>query len=830
MYYKNIFYLYSTQYKKKTNFVYFHYIYSNDFFFKFFKKQVKTEKNKKDDNESKNFEKEFKAKNWFDNDFFEKTSSEQFYQDIRYDFYRRHKYCYPYKHFTYYYKSPDEIYFTYFDSYNNKKYLEFHSFDFFIIFLKKIYYNQKTNLYNFFYFSINFLLLPFRFIFYSLYINFFFKVFNLFFYEILEIFFKTDKEISKDDPSYFFIEEENLLIIFYNFFSEIFEKPIEAFSLFYDVKFIKDTFFFKEFNLFTQLFISTNLNNFFKLNYSLSYEYFFLLKELYSVIHYNTIFFILKKFNKYTWSDEDTIFSEIPEPEYNFDFPSHHKEYVIDEFFKRLKLFYFKNKNINKNFNINFLNKLNPFAILFKINYFNLFTSLKNIKLFSLFFFFNFFKNFYNFFFLKKNYLEFYTIFIKFSNINNINSVKKIFKNIKNINYIFFFFEQNKNKNNKLVFFKKNIFSIELKQILYKYFFYKNYYYTTKIKFFLLNFFFFKKSVISVCIGFLFFVFSFIFFNLSFLKNFSYWLLIIIFVYYLFSTFNFFIKRYKYSKFTSALQRFWKRAYACFWLIEGFLFLIFTYYLLNASSEPIFIYDNYSNYLNDCFSLKSFIFNFFLLIFLLNIFFYLVLNIKYKSFYKISFDFNLILLIFFLLLLVESYQFYYLVNSYDEHFWYFDYDDLLWEIDFDIPRMRNKNHYNSLILLAKFWHFIFIFVSWVFFLIKAYEQKKYKFFILASNYQNILILLVLNCFCAVSYLKWIFRRFLDQTYYWFFTSFRANNYNLFFFDIFFYFKSFLFNLFNLFNLFKDNLNFNFFSYIFVENFLFFKGFFFNKQI
>ena len=53
------------------------------------------------------------------------------------------------------------------------------------------------------------------------------------------------------------------------------------------------------------------------------------------------------------------------------------------------------------------------------------------------------------------------------------------------------------------------------------------------------------------------------------------WTLIIMFLYWLFSGFVFFIKKYQYSKFTSVIQRFWKRTYILFWLIESGVFLIF---------------------------------------------------------------------------------------------------------------------------------------------------------------------------------------------------------------------------------------------------------------
>ena len=61
--------------------------------------------------------------------------------------------------------------------------------------------------------------------------------------------------------------------------------------------------------------------------------------------------------------------------------------------------------------------------------------------------------------------------------------------------------------------------------------------------------------------------------------------------YWLISGFVFFTKKYKFGKFTSAIQRFWRRSFIIFWLIESSLFIVFIYLLFNASQEPVFAYD-----------------------------------------------------------------------------------------------------------------------------------------------------------------------------------------------------------------------------------------------
>ena len=83
------------------------------------------------------------------------------------------------------------------------------------------------------------------------------------------------------------------------------------------------------------------------------------------------------------------------------------------------------------------------------------------------------------------------------------------------------------------------------------------------------------------------------------------WTLIIMFLYWLLSGFVFFIKKYQYSKFTSVIQRFWKRTYIIFWLIESGVFLTFFYLTLNASEEPTYMYDQMKLYKTHLFSCLS---------------------------------------------------------------------------------------------------------------------------------------------------------------------------------------------------------------------------------
>lgn len=102
---------------------------------------------------------------------------------------------------------------------------------------------------------------------------------------------------------------------------------------------------------------------------------------------------------------------------------------------------------------------------------------------------------------------------------------------------------------------------------------------------------FFKTVLVAILLMVVYFLYTIFFFKIQFLKQLSVWFVIGMLYFWLMSGFNFFVKRYQYGKFTSQIQRFWKRTNTCFWLIEGFLILLFFYYYLNSSQEPLYMYD-----------------------------------------------------------------------------------------------------------------------------------------------------------------------------------------------------------------------------------------------
>jgi len=311
---------------------------------------------------------------------------------------------------------------------------------------------------------------------------------------------------------------------------------------------------------------------------------------------------------------------------------------------------------------------------------------------------------------------------------------------------------------------------------------------------------FFKTTLVAVLLMVIYFLYTIFFFKIQFLKQLSVWFVIGMIYFWLMSGFNFFLKRYQYGKFTSQIQRFWKRTNTYFWLIEGFLILLFFYYYLNSSQEPLYMYDYSAINQEYLVSLHTMGTNIILLSLVIYFMYFTLLRINSNSWTQLNLYLVLISSFIFFSFFIETYQFYYVVSTFNERLWIFNEEENLWSIDIDNPILRAKHQYLLVCLIAKYWHFLFIFLSWVFFLIKSFERKKITYVLFGANLQNMLILYVLNFACYLQWFKWIYRRFFDLPYTWFF----INVDNKFFFRLFSEIKLVAFSLLN-FN--QNNLTF-----------------------
>lgn len=270
------------------------------------------------------------------------------------------------------------------------------------------------------------------------------------------------------------------------------------------------------------------------------------------------------------------------------------------------------------------------------------------------------------------------------------------------------------------------------------------------------------------------------------------WLLVVMFVYWLMSGFVFFIKKYQYSKFTSVIQRFWKRTYILFWLIESCIFMVFFYLTLNASEEPTYMYDQMKIYKFHLFSWRWFLIKLIPVILIILVTYYLQLSLKWNIFNKQSVIYLLITCLLIYIVWLEFYQFFHIISFYGNLNWVYDADELLWNLEIESRRTRLSNNYIAVCLMAKFWHLVFIFVFWVFFLLRINEIQRIRYPLLSANYQNFLILYMMSWLYMTPWLKFIFRKQLDISYYWFFSNSRSFALKVFFNDL----KLFYLSLFN----------------------------------
>lgn len=280
-----------------------------------------------------------------------------------------------------------------------------------------------------------------------------------------------------------------------------------------------------------------------------------------------------------------------------------------------------------------------------------------------------------------------------------------------------------------------------------------------------------KWILLASIISFIYFFISLFYIQIDFAKQAAIWYVLLTLYYLLMSGFNSFLNKYKYGKFTSAIQRFWKRTGIIFWLLEGFLFILFFYYFLNSSQEPLYMFD-YSNLNQELLiQLKVTYKSMILLSLAIYLSFILILNMNFFIFYQNILLLSTISLIVFYTLYIESYQFIYIITLFADKTWLFDESSQSWVLEIEENNLRVKQQYFILCLIAKYWHFIFIFISWFFFLIKSLEINKISITMLGYNIQNLLILYVLNLMCLIQWVKYLTKKFLEVTYYWFYIQY-----------------------------------------------------------
>jgi len=289
--------------------------------------------------------------------------------------------------------------------------------------------------------------------------------------------------------------------------------------------------------------------------------------------------------------------------------------------------------------------------------------------------------------------------------------------------------------------------------------------------------------VLSLVIGLSLIYYSMVIRCLPFNKTVFVWIIVAMFAYWILSGFVFFIKKYQYSKFTSAIQRFWRRSYILFWLVEFSVFSVFIYLTLNANQESFYMFDQIQVLKTHLYSWRLFLVKLFPLTLLLIVGYLFLLSMKWNILSKHTIWLLFITLLLTYIVWVEFYQFFHVVNFYGNFNWVYDIDEKIWNLELEPRKTRTVNHYVMLMIMLKFWHIVFIFGFWVFSALRGLEIGRVRYPLISANLQNFLILYLFAWVIMFPWLKFIFRRYMDMPYYWFYVNNRELGTRVFFNDL-----------------------------------------------
>lgn len=247
------------------------------------------------------------------------------------------------------------------------------------------------------------------------------------------------------------------------------------------------------------------------------------------------------------------------------------------------------------------------------------------------------------------------------------------------------------------------------------------------------------------------------------------------FVYWFVSIFLFLFKKTLYGKFTSVIQRFWKRTLYLFWGLELFLFSIFLFLVLNCASEVEWLFDQpqlFKSYYINCVSF--FLMGFIVLVPVLLLTVLQYFSLHYSHFFKnITVVFLLALTT--LLLLEEFYQVFLTSVFYTDSTLVFNKEKVFWGWDDSHIKRRTIQHHYFLLLVLKFWHVAFIYGMLL--LSSSYYSSTGFMFqgLLSSNRQNMLFLVMFNFVMFFGVFKHYMNVSFYQTYGWFLTHNMLNS-------------------------------------------------------
>ena len=283
-------------------------------------------------------------------------------------------------------------------------------------------------------------------------------------------------------------------------------------------------------------------------------------------------------------------------------------------------------------------------------------------------------------------------------------------------------------------------------------------------------------------------------------------------VYILINLWYYFINIYKFSSYTSSVQRFWKRTFSLFWVIEGFLFLIFLYLWLISPQETSVFLDPY-NQNNFYFSIKKEFFNYLVPLISLILSWYLLLFFKKKS--NISYLLLIILLLTSYLFTVEFLKFIQVLNFLSGSKTVYLggstangsitellplYVDSYIELSDRLPNLkcntvpsdiyvsstnlksvlvkRTETFYLNIVIFLKFWHLVLITLLALLTIQKSLLDMTLSMDLVSSNMQNYIYVLF---FFFLNFL-FLFKKYVyiyfKYVYFWFFENYSLVNHTL----------------------------------------------------
>lgn len=251
--------------------------------------------------------------------------------------------------------------------------------------------------------------------------------------------------------------------------------------------------------------------------------------------------------------------------------------------------------------------------------------------------------------------------------------------------------------------------------------------------------------------------------------------------YWFITIFLYLIKKVYLGKFTSMIQRFWKRSFMLFWLIEIFLFSIYLFLICNNPEETLYMLD--FNKLNKTFFISciDFFYKLFIMLYCLIILYVSLILIKFSE----KINFLILFVILYFLLYLEINQLFFFNTFFFNYVYIYDIEDKSWASEFDVLKNRIYYYYIYIFILLKYWHILYIYIYFILWYWYVYNFNMQSYNWISAFYQNYMFIYLFNLIYIYIFIKQVFKGSFVGEYYWFFLN--NNTVNVIY-DILYYFN------------------------------------------